>query len=67
MGCTPETLRSWINTMEVGTGAKPGVSSDQSKCMKALLRAHRELKRANEILQKAAAFFTQAALDRKLR
>ena len=53
--------------MEVGTGAKPGVSSDQSKCMKALLRAHRELKRANEILQKAAAFFTQAALDRKLR
>ena len=35
MGCTPETLRSWINKMAVDTGAKPGVTSDQSKRMEA--------------------------------
>ena len=46
MGCTPETLRSWINKMEVDTGAKPGVTSAQSKRMKALERENRELKRS---------------------
>ena len=65
IGCTPETLRSWVNKMEVDTGAKPGVTSDQSKRMKDLERENRELKRADEILKKAAAFFTQAELDRK--
>ena len=53
--------------MEVDTGAKSGVTSDQSKRMKALERENRELKRANEILKKAAAFFAQAELDRKPR
>ena len=41
MGCAPETLRSWINKMEVDTGAKPGVSSAQSRRIKALEREHR--------------------------
>ena len=67
IGCTPETLRTWINRMEVDSGAKPGVTSDQSKRMKELERETRELKRANEILKKAAAFFAQAELDRKPR
>ena len=67
IGCTPETLRTWVSKMEVDTGAKPGVTSDQSKRMKALERENRELKRANEILKKAAAFFAQAELDRKPR
>ena len=67
IGCTAETLRSWINKMEVDTGTKPGVTSDQSKRMKALERENRALKRANEILKKAAAFFAQAELDRKPR
>ena len=67
MGCTAETLRSWVNKMEVDSGAKPGVTGDQSKRMKALERENRELKRANEILKKAAAFFAQAELDRKPR
>ena len=67
IGCTAETLRSWVNKMEVDSGAKPGVTSDQSKRMKALERENRELKRANEILKKAAAFFAQAELDRKPR
>ena len=51
--------------MAVDTGAKPGVSSAQSKRMKALEREKRELKHAHEIMKQAAAFFAQAALNRK--
>lgn len=65
IGCTPETLRSWIGRMEVDSGAKPGISSDQTERMKALERENRELRRANEILRLASAFFAQAELDRK--
>jgi transposase-like protein len=65
IGCTPETLRKWVNRMEIDSGVKPGVSSDQQQRMKELERENRELKRANEILRKAAAFFAQAELDRK--
>jgi len=67
IGCTPETLRSWVKKMEVDSGVRPGVSSDQHQRMKELERENRELKRANEILRKAAAFFAQAELDRKRR
>ena len=63
IGCTPETLRSWINKLEVDSGTKLGVTTDQSKRMKELERENRELKRVNEILKKAAAFFAQAELD----
>ena len=65
IGCTPETLRSWVNKMEVDSGRKPGVTTDQAARMKELERENRELKRANEILKKAAAFFAQAELDRQ--
>lgn len=65
IGCTPETLRSWVNKMEVDSGAKLGVTSSEAARMKELERENRELKRANEILRKAAAFFAQAELDRK--
>ena len=65
IGCTPETLRTWINKIEVDSGAKSGVTSDHSQRMKELERENRELKRANEILKKAAAFFAVAELDRK--
>ena len=65
IGCTPETLRSWVNKMEVDTGTKSGVTTDQAQRTKELERENRELKRANEILRKAAAFFAQAELDRK--
>ena len=67
MGYTPETLRAWLNRMEVDAGTKPGVSSAQSKRMKGLERAQRALKCAHEMLQKGAVFFVQAALDRKPR
>ena len=65
IGCTPETLRSWVLKMEVDSGARPGVTSTESARMKELERENRELKRANEILRKAAAFFAQTELDRK--
>ena len=67
IGCTPETLRSWIKKMEVDSGTKPGTTADQFQRTKELEREVRELKRANEILRKAAAFFAQAELDRKPR
>lgn len=51
--------------MEVDNGIKPGVTSDAAAKLKELERENRELKRANEILRKAAAFFAQAELGRK--
>lgn len=65
IGCTPETLRTWINKIEVDSGSRPGVTTDQAARTKELERENRELKRANEILRKAAAYFAQAELDRK--
>ena len=65
IGCTPETLRSWVKKIEIDSGAGSGVSTDPAKRVKELERDNRELKRANEILRKAAAFFAQAELDRK--
>lgn len=65
IGCTPETLRSWLIKLEVDSGARPGVTRDDAARMKELERENRELKRANEILRKASAFFAQAELDRK--
>ena len=65
IGCTPETLRTWINKIEVDSGTRSGVTTDHVQRMKELEREVRELKRANEILKKAAAFFAVAELDRK--
>lgn len=65
IGCTPETLRTWVNKIEVDSGKRPGITSDASATIKALERENRELKQASEILKKAAAFFAQAELDRK--
>ena len=65
IGCTPEILRMWIQKIEVDSGAKPGITSDHAQKIKELERENRELKRANEILKKAAAFFAVAELDRK--
>lgn len=65
IGCTPESLRTWMKKLEVDNGVQPGVTSSQHERTKELERENRELKRANEILRKAAAFFAQAELDRK--
>jgi transposase-like protein len=65
IGCTPETLRTWIKKIEGDPNTGPGVTPDQAQRTKELEREVRELKRANEILRKAAAFFAAAELDRK--
>jgi len=67
IGCTPETLRSWVKRTEIDTGRRDGVTSDDEDRLKALERENRELKRANEILKTASAFFAQAELDRRLK
>jgi len=67
IGCTPETLRSWIKRSEIDSGHRDGVTSDDRERLKALERENRELKRANEILKTASAFFAQAELDRRLK
>ena len=64
IGCTPKTLRVWyLKHLDQQNPAKVQQSSDQEK-MKQTEREIKELKRANEILRKAAAFFAQAELDR---
>ena len=67
IGCTPETLRKWVRRAERDHGNRGGLSSSDRERLKELERDNRELKRANEILRKAAAFFAQAELDRRPR
>ena|SRR5689334_15660963 len=65
MGCTAETLRKWLRQVERDTGQRPGLTTSERERFKELERENRELKRANEILRKASAFFAQAELDRR--
>jgi len=65
IGCTPESLRAWVRQAERNQGKRPGLSSDEKERMKQLERENRELKRANEILRLASAYFAQAELDRR--
>ena len=67
IGCTAETLRKWVRRAERDQGLREGVTSSERERLKALERENRELKRANEILRKASAFFAQAELDRKAK
>src|SRR5574339_63753 len=63
LGCTVEALRRWVRQAERDRGARPGLTTDERAQLKQLQRENVELKRANEILKKAAAFFAQAELD----
>ena len=67
IGCTSETLRNWVRQTERDSGRRPGLTTDERERLKELDREVRELRRANEILRKAAAFFAQAELDRRPR
>ena len=67
IGCTSETLRHWVRQAERDSGRRPGLRTEERARMKELEREVRELRRANEILRKASAFFAQAELDRRPR
>jgi len=67
IGCVPQTLNDWVRKHEVDTGARDGVTSAERERVKELEREVKELRRANEILKLASAFFAQAELDRRLK
>ena len=67
IGCTPETLRKWVRRAEIDAGARPGLTTAERDRLKPLERENFELRRANEILRKASAYFARAELDRRPR
>jgi transposase len=67
VGCSPQTLDNWIKRRQVDSGTREGVTTDERERVKALERENKELRRANEILKLASAFFAQAELDRRLK
>ena len=67
IGCSPETLRKWFQQSEIENGQRAGMTTTELDELKALRRENRELKRANEILKPASAFFAQAELGRGLK
>jgi transposase len=67
IGCSAETLRNWVRQTERDAGLRPGPTSDDLAELKELRREVVELRRANEILRKASAYFAQAELDRQPR
>ena len=66
-GCTAESLRRWVRQVEVDARRRGGTTTEAQSRIKELERENRELRRVNEILRKASAFFAQAELDRKQR
>ena len=67
IGCVPQTLLDWVKRTEVDAGARPGTTTAEAQRIKDLERENKELRRANDILRTASAFFAQAELDRKLK
>ena len=67
LGVRVESLRRWVRQAERDAGARPGLTSDERQQLKQLQRENVELKRANEILKTASAYFAQAALDRRVK
>ena len=65
VGCSAETLRKWVRQAERDLGQRAGLTSTERERLKTLERENRELRRANEILRKASAYFAQAELDRR--
>lgn len=67
IGCVPQTLLDWVKRHEVDSGQRDGLTSSERDRLKQLERENKELRRANEILKTASAFFAQAELDRRLK
>ena len=67
IGCVPQTLHEWVKRDQIDTGVHDGITTSEREQMKALEREVKELRKANEILKLASAFFAQAELDRRLK
>jgi transposase-like protein len=67
IGCTAQTLLKWIQRAEIDQGTRDGVTTAERERVTALEREVKELRRANEILKLASAFFAQAELDRRFK
>lgn len=67
IGCSTYTLTKWVRQHEIDDGSRAGTTTSESERIKALEREVKELRRANEILKTASAFFAQAELDRQLK
>ena len=67
IGCVPQTLHEWVKRDQIDTGVSDGITTSEREQMKALERENKELRKANEILKLASAFFAQAELDRRLK
>ena len=67
IGCAGETLRKWVRQGERDSGARPGPTTAEHQRIKELEREVRELRKTNEILKLASAYFAQAELDRHHR
>ena len=67
IGCVPQTLHEWVKRQEIDTGLRDGMTTEDRERLKALERENKELRRANEILKLASAFFAQAELDRRIK
>ena len=67
IGCVPQTLHEWVKRDQIDTGVLDGITTSEREQMKALEREVKELRKANEILKLASAFFAQAELDRRLK
>ena len=67
IGCVPNTLYEWMRKHEVDSGVRQGTTTADKDRLKELERENRELRKANEILKLASAFFAQAELDRRLK
>jgi transposase len=67
IGCVPQTLNEWVKRAEVDAGTRGGVTTAKTQRVKELEREVKELRRANETLKLASAFFAQAELDRRLK
>lgn len=67
IGCVPQTLHEWVKREEIDAGQRDGLTSSERERLKQLERENKELRRANDILKAASAFFAQAELDRRLK
>lgn len=67
IGCVPQTLNEWVKRDQIDTGMRDGISTSELQRLKELERENKELRKANEILKLASAFFAQAELDRRLK